>query len=144
MFNLSGRVAVVIGGTSGIGRTLALGLADAGADVVATGRRADRLREVAGEIEHRGRRTLQVSADVADPASLGRLRDECVSAFGTVDILVCAAGVTKKVSTVEMDEADWHQILDTNLTGTLRSCQVFARDMITRRYGRIINIASLA
>lgn len=143
-FDLTGRAAVVVGGTSGIGRTLALGLADAGADVVATGRRIDKVREVAAEIEQRGRRTLQIAADVGQTSSLEQLRDECVRSLGHVDILVCVAGVTKRVPTLDMDEADWQRILDTNLTGTLRSCQVFAREMITRGYGRIITIGSLS
>jgi NAD(P)-dependent dehydrogenase (short-subunit alcohol dehydrogenase family) len=143
-FNLTGRVAVVVGGTSGIGRKLALGLAEAGADVVATGRRVDRVREVATEIEQRGRRSLQMAADVSTISSLEHLRDECIRAFGCVDILVCVAGVTKRVPTLDMAEEDWQRILDTNLTGTFRSCQVFAREMIKRGYGRIITIASVS
>ena len=96
LFDLSGRTAVVVGGTSGIGRTLALGLAEAGADVVATGRRIELVKEVAGEIEKRGRRTLSIAADVSDIGSLERLRDECLEAFGKVDILLAVAGMTKK------------------------------------------------
>ena len=144
LFDLSGRVAVVVGGTSGIGHALALGLADAGADVVATGRRAANIEEVAAAIESRGRRTLRVPSDVGDTASLERLREACVAEFGKVDILLCVAGTTKKVATLDMDEADWTRVLETNLTGTLRSCQVFGRDMVARRSGRIITIASLS
>src|SRR5262245_19667455 len=107
LFDLSGRVAVVVGGTSGIGKTLALGLADAGADVVATGRRAAHVDEVASEITARGRRTVRVTADVGDMRQLERLRDSCLEEFGKVDILLCAAGVTQKVATLEMSEADW-------------------------------------
>jgi len=144
LFDLSGRVAVVVGGTSGIGHSLALGLADAGADVVATGRRAAHIDEVAAEIESRGRRTLRVPSDVGDTASLERLKDACLKEFGKVDILLCVAGTTKRVATLDMDEADWSRILETNLTGTLRSCQVFGREMVARRSGRIITIASLS
>jgi NAD(P)-dependent dehydrogenase (short-subunit alcohol dehydrogenase family) len=144
LFDLSGRVAVVVGGTSGIGHSLALGLADAGADVVATGRREAHIEEVAAEIESRGRRTLRVPSDVADTRSLERLKDACVKEFGKVDILLCVAGTTKRVATLDMDEADWTRILETNLTGTLRCCQVFGRDMVARRSGRIITIASLS
>ena len=144
LFNLSGRSAVVVGGTSGIGRMLALGLADAGADVVASGRRTDLIDTVAAEIESRGRRTLREPSDVADVVSLERLRDRTVEAFGKVDILVCVAGTTRRVPTLEMDEADWNRIIGTNLTGTLRSCQVFGRDMVARRSGRIITIGSLS
>jgi len=98
-FDLTGRTAVVVGGTTGIGRALALGLADAGADVVATGRRANIVEEVASAIESRGRRTLRVASDVADAVSLQRLRDACVAGFGQVDIVVAAAGVTRRVAT---------------------------------------------
>ena len=142
-FDLSGRSALVIGGTSGIGRTLALGLADAGADVVSTGRRAALVDEVAKEIESRGRRSLRVAADVSDVQALEQLRDRCLDAFGKIDILVCAAGITRRVPTLEMTDADWSAIIDTNLTGTLRSCQVFGREMVKRRSGRVITIASL-
>jgi NAD(P)-dependent dehydrogenase (short-subunit alcohol dehydrogenase family) len=144
LFNLSGRTAVVVGGTSGIGRALALGLADAGADVVATGRRLPLVKEVSAEVQRRGRRTLAVASDVADVASLDRLRDECLRAFGKVDILLTVAGTTKKTSSLDMDEADWQRVIDTNLTGTLRACQVFGRHMIERQYGRIVTIGSLS
>ena len=144
LFDLSGRTAVVVGGTSGIGRAIALGLGDAGADVVSTGRRADLVEEVAAEIEKRGRRTLRVPADVSDVASLERLCEATVKAFGRVDILVCAAGITRRVATLDMDEADWSRIIETNLTGTLRACQVFGRRMIAQKSGRIITIGSLS
>ncbi|HET9360018.1 MAG TPA: SDR family oxidoreductase [Vicinamibacterales bacterium] len=143
-FDLSGRAALVVGGTSGIGRTLALGLADAGADVVATGRRAALVEEVAAEIERKGRRTARVPADVNDVTALERVREACLATFGRIDILVCAAGITRRVPTLDMAEADWQRIIDTNLTGTLRSCQVFGRDMVARGSGRVITIASLS
>jgi NAD(P)-dependent dehydrogenase (short-subunit alcohol dehydrogenase family) len=144
LFDLAGRTAVVVGGTSGIGRTLALGLAEAGADVVATGRRIELVKEVAAEIERHGRRTLTIAADVSDMASLERLRDGCIEEFGKVDILLAVAGMTKKSPTLEMDEADWQRVIDTNLTGTLRACQVFGRPMIAQKYGRIVTIGSLS
>ncbi|HEV8395331.1 MAG TPA: SDR family oxidoreductase [Vicinamibacterales bacterium] len=144
LFDLSGRVAVVTGGTSGIGRTLALGLADAGADVVAVGRREALVHEVADAIETRGRRTLRLAADVTDQSALERVRDACIERLGRVDVLLCAAGVTKRVATLDMTDADWQQILATNLTGTLRSCQVFGAAMVARGGGRIITIASLS
>ncbi len=144
LFDLTGRTAVVVGGTSGIGRTLALGLADAGADVVATGRRIELVKDVAAEIQKRGRRTLSIAADVSEIASLERLRDECLEAFGKVDILLAVAGMTKKSPTLEMDEADWQRVIDTNLTGTLRACQVFGRPMIAQKYGRIVTVGSLS
>jgi NAD(P)-dependent dehydrogenase (short-subunit alcohol dehydrogenase family) len=144
LFDLSGRTAVVVGGTSGIGRTLALGLAEAGADVVASGRRIELVKDVAAEIQRMGRRTLPIAADVSDIASLDRLRDECLEAFGRVDILLAVAGTTKKTPTLDMDEADWHRVIETNLTGTLRACQVFGRPMVEQKYGRIITIGSLS
>jgi NAD(P)-dependent dehydrogenase (short-subunit alcohol dehydrogenase family) len=144
LFDLTGRTAVVIGGTSGIGRTLALGLADAGADVIASGRRIELVKDVAAEIQKRGRRTLSIAADVSEIASLDRLRDECLEAFGKVDILLAVAGMTKKSPTLEMDEADWQRVIDTNLTGTLRACQVFGRPMIAQKYGRIVTVGSLS
>src|ERR1051325_8105447 len=141
---LNGKVAVVVGGTSGIGLAIAKGMAEAGADVIPTARRMDAVETAAAEIEQRGRRSLRVASDVSDRASLQSVLDEAVRAFGKVDILVNSAGRTKRAPTVEFSDADWNDILDTNLTGTLRACQVFGRHMIERGYGRIINIASLS
>jgi NAD(P)-dependent dehydrogenase (short-subunit alcohol dehydrogenase family) len=144
LFDLSGRVAVVVGGTTGLGYAISIGLADAGANVVPTSRREEQVAKVAGEIEALGRRTLRVTSDVADRSSLVALRDAVLGAFGKVDILVNAQGVTHKVATLEETEANWARVIDTNLTGTLRSCQVFAPEMVKAGYGRIINIASLS
>jgi len=141
---LKTRSAVVIGGTSGIGRALSLGLAKAGADVVATSRQARIVEEVATEIEACGVRTIRRTSDVSDRGSLVALRNAVISEFGRVDILVNCAGRTKRIPTLQCDDATWNEIMDTNLTGTLRACQVFGAHMIERRYGRIINIASLA
>jgi NAD(P)-dependent dehydrogenase (short-subunit alcohol dehydrogenase family) len=144
LFDLTGRVAVVVGGTSGIGRTLAMGLAEAGADVVVTGRRQALVDEAAATIEGMGRRTLKLAADVADEASLARVRDACLSELGAIDIMLVAAGTTKRVPTLEMDEADWHRIIETNITGTMRACRVFGAPMVARGRGRIITIGSLS
>jgi NAD(P)-dependent dehydrogenase (short-subunit alcohol dehydrogenase family) len=143
-FDLNGRVAVVIGGTSGIGRAIALGLAEAGADVIPTGRRADLVDTAATEIEALGRRTLRVASDVSDRASLQALLDASVGTFGAVDIMVNCAGRTKRTPTLEVPDEEWQGILETNLTGTFRAAQVFGRHMVERRYGRIIHIASLS
>jgi NAD(P)-dependent dehydrogenase (short-subunit alcohol dehydrogenase family) len=146
--NLAGRTAVVVGGTSGIGRALALGLADAGADVVATGRRQAEVdataADIAAKYNNDQRRTLRLTADVRQRASLEALRDATLGAFGKVDILVNCAGRTKRVPTLDLAESDWADILDTNLTGTLRACQVFGRPMLEAGYGRIVNIASVS
>jgi NAD(P)-dependent dehydrogenase (short-subunit alcohol dehydrogenase family) len=141
--DLEGKVAVVTGGTSGIGGAIARGLAEAGADVVPTSRRREEVDKAAAEIESRGRRALRVTSDVTDLASLEALRAEAVAKLGRVDILVNAAGRTARVPTMEMSEADWSAILETNLTGTLRACRVFGRGMLERGWGRIVNIASL-
>ncbi len=142
--DLKGKVAVVIGGTSGIGRAIAHGLAEAGADVVATARREDAVLETAREIEARGQRTVRITSDVSSRESLEKLLQASVEALGKVDILVNSAGRTKRAPTVDFTESDWNDIMETNLTGTLRACQVFGRHMIERHYGRIINIASIA
>jgi NAD(P)-dependent dehydrogenase (short-subunit alcohol dehydrogenase family) len=141
--DLNGKSAVVIGGTSGIGRAIALGLAEAGADVAATSRRLDQVETIASEIEAFGRRSLRATSDVTDRASLQGVLDAAVRAFGKVDILVNSAGRTKKAPTLDFSEQDWNDILETNLTGILRACQIFGRHMAERRYGRIINIASI-
>jgi NAD(P)-dependent dehydrogenase (short-subunit alcohol dehydrogenase family) len=140
---LNGRVAVVIGGSSGIGRTIARGLAEAGADVVPTARRLEQVDAVAGEIEAHGRRSLRVTSDVTDRSSLEELLRAALEAFGKVDILVNSAGYNQRAPTLDFPEADWNRLIETNLNGTLRACQVFGRHMIERRYGRIINIASM-
>jgi len=101
------------------------------------------VNSLADEIEALGRKSLRVTCDVADRASLERLLQACIDAFGKVDILVNAAGITKRAPTVDYPEEDWKRILDTNLTGMLRTCQIFGRHMIERRYGRIISVASM-
>jgi NAD(P)-dependent dehydrogenase (short-subunit alcohol dehydrogenase family) len=141
---LTGRVAVVIGGTSGIGLAIANGMAEAGADVIPTSRRTEQVEAAARAIEERGRRSLRLTSDVAERASLEALIEAAVKEFGKVDILVNSAGRTKRGPSVDYSESDWNDILDTNLTGTLRACQVFGRHMLERGYGRIVNIASIA
>ena len=144
LFNLSGRVAVVTGGTSGIGRTLALGLAEAGADVIATGRREELVHTVSGEIEERGRRTLRQSSDVQSRESIDALRDAVLKEFGRVDILVNAAGQTFRKPTDRVTETEWNKLIDVNLTGILRACQSFYEPLIESGRGRVINIASIS
>src|SRR5579883_2866213 len=136
LLDLTGRTAVVVGGTSG--------LALAGANVVATGRRAELVRQIAGEIESLGRRSLPVACDVTSAKSLEQLLAEVTAALGPVHILVNSAGTTKRSPTLDVSDAEWNAILETNLTGTLRACRVFGRHMIQQNYGRIINIASLS
>ena len=141
--DLTNRTAVVFGATSGIGKAIALGLADAGADVVPTGRREKLVKEAAREVESRGRRSLVMAADVLDVDSIQAIADAAIAKFGKIEILVNAAGRTVRRPTLDVSDPEWNGILDTNLTGMLRTCRVFGRHMIERGYGRIINIGSL-
>jgi NAD(P)-dependent dehydrogenase (short-subunit alcohol dehydrogenase family) len=141
--DLTGRVAVVVGGTSGLGRVIALGLAEAGADVVATGRRQELVDEVSATVESLGRDSLNQTVNVADRSSVDELRDAVVKKFGHVDILLNAAGRTKRTPTIDLTEEEWHSTLETNVTGMLRCCQSFYEPLVASKRGRIINIASL-
>jgi NAD(P)-dependent dehydrogenase (short-subunit alcohol dehydrogenase family) len=142
--DLSNRTAVVIGGTSGLGRAIAVALARSGANVVPTGRREELVAEVCAEIENVGRKTLQQTVDVSKRKSIDALRDTVLGKFGSVDILVNAAGRTARKPTIEVTENEWIEIFDTNLTGILRVCQSFYEPLKQSRKGKIINIASLA
>jgi NAD(P)-dependent dehydrogenase (short-subunit alcohol dehydrogenase family) len=141
--DLSSRTAVVIGGTSGIGLALALGLAQAGANVISTGRREDLVQSATAAIEKLGRKSLAMTCDITKRESIQELLDAAWAKFGAVDILVNCAGTTRRRPTLEVPEEEWNSILETNLNGTFRACQIFGRKMIERKYGRIINIASL-
>jgi NAD(P)-dependent dehydrogenase (short-subunit alcohol dehydrogenase family) len=143
LFDLTGRVAVVMGGTTGLGHAISNGLAEAGADVVPSSRRSEQVSAAAAEIEALGRRSMRVTSDVLDRSSVQALHDAVLKQFGKVDVLVNAAGVTHKSPTLEESEAEWSRVVETNLTGTLRACQIFGATMATAGYGRIINIASL-
>ncbi|MBV9300804.1 MAG: glucose 1-dehydrogenase [Acidobacteriaceae bacterium] len=144
LFDLSGRVAVVMGGTTGIGRTLALALANAGADVVASGRREAQLQEVADEIGKLGRRTFVQPADVSKRESIDKLRDAILERLGRADILINCAGQILRKRTVTVTESEWSAILDVNLMGMLRACQSFHDSLAASGRGRIINIASVS
>ena len=135
---------MVTGGTSGIGLALVRGLAEAGADVVPISRRREQVEAAAADVESCGRRSMRATADVHDRASLQKALDGTVEQLGKVDILVNCAGITRRTPTLDVTDDEWASILETNLTGTLRACQVFGRHMLERGYGRIINIASLA
>jgi NAD(P)-dependent dehydrogenase (short-subunit alcohol dehydrogenase family) len=141
--DLAGKVAVIIGGTSGIGRAFSLGLAEAGADIVPTARHQDKVDETASAVEAIGRASLRLCSDTRDRASLETLLAATLERFGRADILINCAGTIKRAPTLTLAEKDWQDILDTNLTGTLRACQVFGRHMLELGSGRIINIASL-
>jgi NAD(P)-dependent dehydrogenase (short-subunit alcohol dehydrogenase family) len=143
LFDLKGRTAVVVGGTSGIGLAMATGLAEAGADVVASSRRQEQVDEAVKAIEAKGVRSLPLTSDVGDRASLQALLDGTLKAFGKVDVLINCAGKIKREPTLTISEETWDDIMDTNVTGTLRACQIFGKHMLERGSGRIINIASL-
>jgi NAD(P)-dependent dehydrogenase (short-subunit alcohol dehydrogenase family) len=144
LLELTGKTAVVIGGTSGIGLALTKALAEAGADVVPTGRRSEQVKAAVAAIEKLGRRSLAQTCDVRDSSSIEKLLQAVCATFGSAQILVNCAGWTKRMPTLEFPDADWETIMDINLNGTMRACRVFAPHMIERRYGRIINVASLS
>jgi NAD(P)-dependent dehydrogenase (short-subunit alcohol dehydrogenase family) len=144
LLDLKDRTGVVVGGTSGIGLTLAMGLAIAGANVVATGRREELVRKVTGDIEALGRKSLAVTCDVMDGNTIDQLLNVVCKKFGGVPILLNCAGRTQRTPTLEVTDQEWNGILELNLTGTLRTCRAFGRHMVEQKYGRIINIASLS
>ncbi len=144
LLDLKNKTAVVIGGTSGIGLALTKGLAQAGANVIPTGRRAEQVHAAALAVEALGRRSLRATCDVSDDSSLEQLLQAVCAEFGGVEVLVNCAGRTKRMPTLQFPESDWDAILETNLKGTLRACRVFGQHMIERHYGRIINIGSLS
>lgn len=143
LFDLTGKTAVVVGGTSGIGLAMSVGLADAGANVVATSRRAEQVEEAAKAIEALGVKSLRITSDVSNRESLEKLCSATIEAFGKVDILINCAGKIKRAPTMDFPEDEWQSIMDTNVLGTLRACQIFGKHMLERGYGKIINIASL-
>jgi NAD(P)-dependent dehydrogenase (short-subunit alcohol dehydrogenase family) len=141
--DLAGRVAVVVGGTSGLGRAIALGFAEAGADVVPSGRREALVQEACEQVKQAGRRSLAVPVDVLDRASVDALRDRVLDELGGVDILVNAAGRIGRKPTLELSEQEWRDTIDTNATGALRACQSLYHALARSGRGRVINIVSL-
>jgi NAD(P)-dependent dehydrogenase (short-subunit alcohol dehydrogenase family) len=141
--NLEGKVALVFGGTSGLGRSISTGLAEAGADVVAVSRRADEVRKTAAELRTLGRKTVELTADVTRRDDIQHAIDRMLQEMGRIDILVNSAGTTKRVPSLELADEDWNRILDTNLKGTWNACQLVGKVMKEQMSGRIINIASI-
>ncbi len=132
-----------MGATSGLGRAIAIGLAQHGADVIPTGRRQDKVDEACREVEATGRRTLRQTADVTSRVEIDALRDAVLKQFSRVDILVNAAGFGHKQPTMNVTEDQWSSMLDTHLTGAFRACQSFYEPLKASGRGRIINICSL-
>ncbi|MGH9395315.1 MAG: SDR family NAD(P)-dependent oxidoreductase [Terriglobia bacterium] len=142
-FSLEGKRALVFGGTSGLGRSIAHGLAEAGADVVPVSRRADEVAKTAAEIRSMGRKTLEATADVTQRPDIQHVIDRMVQEMGRIDILVNSAGITKRAPSLELDDDTWDRILNINLKGTWLTCQMVGRVMKEQQYGRIVNIASI-
>ncbi len=141
--DLTGRVAVVFGATSGLGREIAIGLAEHGADVAPVGRRMELLKSVYEEVQNLGRRSLLHIADVQDRRSIQQLRDDVLREFGRADILVNAAGSTLRKPTIDVTDSEWCSLFETNLTGVLHTCQEFYAPLKQSGTGRVITIASL-
>ena len=144
LFDLNGRVAVVMGATSGLGRAIAIGLAQHGADVVPSGRRKELVESACKEIEAAGKRTLAKPADAQDRRSIDSLRDAVLAQFGRVDILVNAAGNVVRSPIAALKEEQWSSVIDTHLNGAFRACQSFYEPLKASGRGRIVNIASLS
>lgn len=141
--SLEGKHALVFGGTSGLGRSIAIGFAEAGADVVPVSRRAEEVARTAAEVRALGRRSLELTADVTKRAEIQKVVDAMVQEMGRIDILVNSAGTTKKIPSLELSDEDWNRVMDINLKGTWYACQIVGRQMKDQLSGRIINMASL-
>jgi 2-deoxy-D-gluconate 3-dehydrogenase len=141
-FSLAGRVAAVTGASEGIGKDIALGLAEAGADVVICSRREETLKEVKAEIEKLGRAAEACSLDVRELDDLRRLKELILRRFGKVDILVNAAGFTVTKPAWDVDEEEWNRMVDTGFKGLFFCCQTIGSIMRQRGYGKIINLSS--
>lgn len=144
MFDLSGKVALVTGASSGIGRASALALSQQGAKVVVAARRIDRLQALVAEIKNHGKDALAVQMDVTKKADIDNAVAQTVKAFGRLDILLNNAGVAEFAAFLDMTEAQWDKTIDTNLKGYFLVAQAAAREMAKNKWGRIIMISSIA
>jgi NAD(P)-dependent dehydrogenase (short-subunit alcohol dehydrogenase family) len=143
LFSLKNRVAVVLGGTSGIGLAIARGFAQAGATTIASSRDQAKVDSTAAELETLGAHTMRLTSDVQDRPSLQRLCDEVVLAYGQVDILMVTSGALKKMPSADLPEEEWNKVIDINLNGTFRANQIFGRQMLKQQRGSIINTCSM-
>ena len=144
LFDLTGRVAIVTGGSMGLGRQIAEGLAEMGANVVLCARKQERCQQAAEELQQLGVKAVALACDVKDQASVQQLIDETFSQFGHIDILVNNAGISWGAPTEDMTLEDWNKVIETNLTGTFLCAQAAGKIMIRQGRGKIINIASVA
>jgi NAD(P)-dependent dehydrogenase (short-subunit alcohol dehydrogenase family) len=144
LFDLTGRVAIITGGSVGLGRQMAEGLAEMGADLVLCARKKDRCEQAAKELQALGVQTLAIACDVKDPASVQQAVDASIKKFGRIDILINNAGTSWGAPVEAMTLEQWNRVIETNLTGTFLFSQAAGKTMIARRRGKIINIASVA
>lgn len=144
MFDLTGKVAFVTGASSGIGRASAIALANQGAKVAVAARRIEKLQAVAAEIKSRGKEALAVQMDVTKKTDIDAAISQTVKQFGRLDILLNNAGVAEFAPFLEMTEEQWDKTIDTNLKGYFLVAQAAAREMAKKKWGRIVNIASIA
>jgi 3-oxoacyl-[acyl-carrier protein] reductase len=144
MGKLDNKVALVTGAARGIGREIALTLAREGADIVANALNAPNLETLVSEIEKMGRKAIAVTADISKKTDVDRMVDTAIAAFGKIDILVCNAGITRFAPFLEMSEEDWDAVVDVDMKGTFLCGQSVAKHMVTRKYGKIVNISSLS
>ncbi|MES9682858.1 gluconate 5-dehydrogenase [Bacillus sp. AFS001701] len=142
LFDLTGKTAIVTGGGSGLGRVMAIALAEAGANVVVCSRRLEVCEEVVKEIEALGSRALAISLDVTSPESIEKGLKQAISQFGSIEVLVNSSGTVFETPATEMPLEQWQSMLDTNVTGTFLMCQAVGKHMINNEYGKIINISS--
>jgi NAD(P)-dependent dehydrogenase (short-subunit alcohol dehydrogenase family) len=143
LFRLDGRVAVVIGGSGGLGKAIALGFAGAGARVAVVSRRLERCQEVADQIEEIGGKAIAISADATAFVSLQQMVERVLERWGRIDILVNSAGTVHIEPTVNYPEEEYDRVMDINLKSIFLACKAVAPTMLKQRYGKIINISSV-
>ena len=139
---LEGKVALVTGGGTGIGKAITLEYAGEGADVAVSSRNIKNLEDVCKEIEDMGRRSLAVAADVCIKAQVDSMVNDVINKFGRIDILVNNSGTSRMMPIIEFTEDDWDTVIDTNMKGVFLCTQAVAKHMVKRKYGKIINISS--
>jgi len=144
IFDLEGKVAIVTGGSRGIGRSISLGLAEAGADVVATSRNIESVEAVTAEIKKSGRRSIAISTDASSKEDIENVVNKTIEEFGKIDILVNNAGVSHNFKTAEsITDEDWDWVINLNLRGQFLFCQEVGKHMREREYGKIVNVVSI-
>jgi NAD(P)-dependent dehydrogenase (short-subunit alcohol dehydrogenase family) len=144
LFDLAGRTAVVTGASGGIGRSIALALAAHGADVLAAGRNPEKTRQTADEVAALGRRAATFVLEITSRQSAEDMAEAAVREFGRIDILVNSAGMNIRKEVLSITDADWDQVLTTNLKGALYCCQAVGKRMVLQQYGKIVNVASIS